>query len=268
MSLVELLEKYEPISLAEMGGIRLMNRTDTKFVTTARKLAQLLEEASGDYYAQEIDGNRVASYYTMYFDTEGGDMFRTHVCGKLNRQKLRVRSYVDSGLDFLEVKTKNNRGRTKKCRIAVDGFATTISDAQALPAADTLASLIESRPDELPAFLASYLRYDPALMLPKIENRFSRVTLVNRDKTERLTIDTGLKFHNVSTGQRLQLDNIAIIELKRDGLAPSPILERLRALRIRAMGFSKYCMGMAMTDPALSANRFKPRLRRLAKILG
>ena len=38
----ELLEKLEPITLEQMSSIRLMNRTDTKFVTSKEKLAQLL----------------------------------------------------------------------------------------------------------------------------------------------------------------------------------------------------------------------------------
>lgn len=35
--------------------------------------------------------------------------------------------------------------------------------------------------------------------------------------TERLTIDTGVHFHHLLTGMEAKLDNLAIIELKRDG---------------------------------------------------
>ena len=41
-----------------MSGVKLMNRTDTKFVTTIDKLRQLLQLAQSDYYIQEIDGER------------------------------------------------------------------------------------------------------------------------------------------------------------------------------------------------------------------
>ena len=44
----ELLEHLEPITLEQMSGIKLMNRTDTKFVTNKGKLAQLLELAQGN----------------------------------------------------------------------------------------------------------------------------------------------------------------------------------------------------------------------------
>ena len=236
-----------------------MNRTDTKFVTTESKLLQLLQQAADDYYVQEIDGRRIASYYTLYFDTEHCDMFRAHHCGKLNRQKLRIRSYVDSDLDFLEVKTKNNHGRTKKKRIELSSAA-----AYRAGAGQTM-SLPTGR-DDVEPFLSDNLRYDTHDISGKIENRFRRITLVNKAKTERLTIDTGIEFHNLRGDSRLTLTNIAIIELKRDGLQPSPILEMLRALRIRPMGFSKYCMGMAMTDDELRRNRFMTRMAKIERL--
>ena len=60
----QLLSRLEPITLEQMSGIRLMNRTDTKFVTSKEKLIQLLEMAQGKYYAQSIGGNRIARYMT------------------------------------------------------------------------------------------------------------------------------------------------------------------------------------------------------------
>ena len=66
-----LLDTFIPISLDEMSDIRLMNRTDTKFVTTLPLLRQLLEMARDSYRVQEIEGNRLANYYTLYFRTVG-----------------------------------------------------------------------------------------------------------------------------------------------------------------------------------------------------
>ncbi|WP_374693472.1 VTC domain-containing protein [Bacteroides thetaiotaomicron] len=56
-----------------------------------------------------------------------------------------------------------------------------------------------------------------------LENSFHRVTLVNNHKTERLTIDTGVKFRCLQSGKISSLDNIVIIELKQDGHNSSPI---------------------------------------------
>jgi len=47
--IAELLGRLKPITLAQMSDIRLMNRTDTKFVTSKEKLMELLEMADGKY---------------------------------------------------------------------------------------------------------------------------------------------------------------------------------------------------------------------------
>lgn len=257
-----ILSTYDAITLEQMGGIRLMNRTDTKFVTTDEKLRQLLLAAGDDYYVQDIDGTRLASYYTLYFDTPHCDMYRAHHNGKMNRQKVRIRAYEDADAAFLEVKTKNNHGRTKKRRVQADAF-----DMAATSKHD-IASACEGTTTDWQAFLGEHLRHPFGDITGRIENRFRRITLVNKGLTERLTIDTSVAFRNLVTGRELSLDGMTIIELKRDGLMPSPILEHLRRLRIMPMGFSKYCMGMALTDDSVRRNRFLPRITAIRKIAG
>lgn len=243
----DILSRYEPISLEEMSGIRLMNRIDTKFVTTLPVLLRLLEMAQEEYWAQEIDGERNMKYDTTYFDTNRFDMFYVHQSGHTNRQKLRFRTYVSSNLQFMEVKTKNNHGRTKKKRMKVTNM-----------------DLDESEKLE---FLQQHLKYDRADLIPAIRNNFNRITLVNKAKTERLTIDSNLQFFNLVSGVNKHMGNLVIIELKRDGLCYSPVLEMLRQLRVFPHGFSKYCMGSALTNDQLQVNRFKPKLIDVDKIL-
>lgn len=250
----EMLQRFQPISLEEMGGIRLMNRTDTKFVTTVDKLLTLLEMAGGEYRIQEIDGKRNMSYTTVYYDSPDYVFYNAHHDGHAGRQKVRIRSYVDSRLSFLEVKTKDNHGKTRKTRI----------QAMAMEDGQPVRSFTEN--PQAFDFLQHCLMVDPGALERKILNRFRRVTLVNRAKTERLTIDTGLSFHNLTTGRDCSLPRLAVIELKRDGLQPSPVLDMLRRLRIHPCGFSKYCIGEALTNPSLRTNRMKPRLQRLKKI--
>ena len=245
--LADILQSYAPITLEEMSNIRLMNRIDTKFVTTQTQLVQLLDMARREYRAQDLQGERLSSYDTTYFDTEDFDMYRVHQTGHCGRQKLRFRTYVGSNLQFMEVKTKNNHGRTKKKRIKVGDM--------------DLADQVKVD------FLADHLHYAPETLRPAIRNNFERITLVNRAETERLTIDTGLKFFNLVSGQNREMGPLVIIELKRDGLCYSPVLEMLRQLRIHPHGFSKYCMGSAMTNPSLPVNRFKPKLIDVQKIL-
>jgi len=251
----EILKQFAPITLDEMSGIRLMNRTDTKFVTTRPMLERLLQMACNDYYVQEIDHSHIAAYYTVYFDTPDCNMYTMHETGHTNRQKLRVRSYVDSHLNFLEVKTKNNRGRTKKKRVSLDDFN---------PDDSSQFSVVSP---QFADFLHTNLRYDPTTLSRQLENRFSRITLVNKGKTERVTIDTGLRFHNFRSGLDTSLDQVVVIELKRDGNQPSPLLAMLRDLHIHAHGFSKYCMGTALSNPDVKQNRFKPKLHYVDRMI-
>ena len=245
--MTELINKFAPISLEQMSGVKLMNRTDTKFVTTTDRLRLLLQMACNDYYIQEIDGGRNLEYDTTYFDTTAFDMYNQHQWNHTNRQKIRFRTYCVSGLQFMEVKTKNNHGRTKKKRIEVTDM-----------------NLEEQEQCD---FLGKYLRYGVDTLQPALNNHFSRITLVNKAKTERLTIDSALHFHNIVSGVDKDMGDLVIIELKRDGLVYSPVLEMLRQLRIHPHGFSKYCMGSALTNPELRVNRFKRKLIEINKIL-
>ena len=245
--MTELINKFAPISLEQMSGVKLMNRTDTKFVTTTDRLRLLLQMACNDYYIQEIDGGRNLEYDTTYFDTTAFDMYNQHQWNHTNRQKIRFRTYCVSGLQFMEVKTKNNHGRTKKKRIEVTDM-----------------NLEEQEKCD---FLGKYLRYGVDTLQPALNNHFSRITLVNKAKTERLTIDSALHFHNIVSGVDKDMGDLVIIELKRDGLVYSPVLEMLRQLRIHPHGFSKYCMGSALTNPELRVNRFKRKLIEINKIL-
>ncbi len=242
--MIDTINSYTPISLEEMKSVRLLNRIDTKYVTTLPLLVKLLQLAKDEYRIQEIDGKRNMPYYTLYYDTEACDMYIKHLCGKKTRQKIRIRAYENSGQAFFEIKNKNNKGRTAKKRVPCQ--LQTALDCE--------------------DFLNTHTPYSFDDLLHRVENRFSRITLVNRNLTERLTIDTGLRFHNFSTDKVCTLDGLVIIELKRDGLTDSPILSLLQKLRIQPARFSKYCMGMALTDKTLRQNRFKPRLRMIHKM--
>ena len=245
------LVQLPPISLDEMGGIKLMNRTDTKFVTNKEHLANLLELAQGQYYAQQIGDSRMANYRTVYWDTIAHRFFLEHHNTRSPRQKIRVRTYLDSDLTFLEVKTKNNHGRTKKKRITVPSQER--QDVVDAGGSDFTQGLTGVTFDDI---------------IPTVQNRFQRITLVNKGKTERLTIDFNVAFHNFETDTDADTGNLVIIELKHDGNVFSPVLDILRELRVQASGFSKYCIGSVMTNGDLKNNLFKPKLVRISKLTG
>lgn len=245
----QLLETLPPITLEQMESIKLMNRLDTKYVATKRQLIDLLQMVQGKYFVQTIGTTTICPYRTTYFDTDTHTMYLMHHNKWAKRVKVRVRTYLTSGdLTFLEVKNKNNHGRTKKKRIQVPSLET----AQQTEGASELVMKKAKMP------------FDSMHMV--VQNLFDRITLVNNAKTERLTIDFNIHFHNFETNNDADSDQLVIIELKRDGNVYSPICSLLRDLHIHPTGFSKCCIGMVWTDPGLKQNNFKLKVRNLAKI--
>lgn len=244
-----LLDNMTPITLEEMSSIRLMNRLDTKYVASKRQLVELLKLVQGKYYVQQINGDRISPYRTTYLDTDEHVMYMLHHNKRARRVKVRVRTYLSSGdLTFLEVKNKNNHSRTKKKRIQVSSLEEGMKS-------DAAAELVMKR--------AGLALSD---LHPVVQNHFERITLVNYGKTERLTIDFNVQFHNFETGNDRDTGNIVIIELKRDGNVFSPVCSLLRDIHVHPTGFSKCCIGMAMTDSTLKQNNFKLKLKQLEKI--
>lgn len=247
-SIREIADSLPPITLEEMSSIRLMNRTDQKYLTDLTTLCQLLEKARGSYFIQDIEGLRICPYATTYWDDEHHSMFKCHQAGHRPRTKVRVRTYVHSGLSFLEVKQKDNHGKTAKTRIPVS----------------SVDEVVAGKAGHEFVYNASGLALQA--LKPTVSNRFNRITLVNYAKTERLTIDFDLHFYNYDTHYEQTMPRVAVIELKRDGRAHSPILALLRQLRIKPAGFSKYCIGAVLTIDGLRVNRFKKRLIKINKI--
>lgn len=169
------------LDLDRIAAVRLMNRVDTKYLVDEALCMELLERAADQYYVQIIDDCRACRYATLYYDTPQWDMYHLHHNRRLTRQKIRTRTYVETGVTYLEVKNKSNKGRTHKRRMALD------RSLFAAAATDTAAA----------DFLRREARYAPEALSPSLATRFVRVTLVNHAMTERLTIDFDLHFDNV-----------------------------------------------------------------------
>lgn len=246
--ILHIINAMKPITLGEMKDVKLMNRVDTKYLVTSDELLSILKGIREDYYAQEVEGNRLSPYSTVYYDTPDLKMYTIHHDRHLVRDKVRVRTYVDSHLTFCEVKHKTNKGRTKKKRIEIQ------------PGIDIIQN------PETVAFLAEKQPYPVGSLQPSLETAFARFTLVNYEKTERLTIDCNCVFNNLVTGTTATMDPLVIMELKQDGRAHSLLKKVLFDLRVKPYKMSKYCIGTAMTRPDVKQNRFKKKLRRIHKL--
>lgn len=245
----KVIAKYNPISLDQMDGVKLMRRTDTKYVFRLEQLPVLLKKAIDNYYMVEIKEEREQIYKTTYYDTDDYKMYHSHHNGRTNRHKIRVRKYVYTKQKFIEVKHKNNKGETIKNRITHEDKVHVLNACNS------------------ETFLNKYTPFNTEALVPKLDNKFIRLTLVNKDFSERITLDYKLKFTDLKYKLKTEIKDICICEIKkgRDN-KNSPFVNYMRELRIQSMGFSKYSLGIALLNPDVKKNNFKQRIRAIIKV--
>ena len=237
---------FRPISLEQMDEVKLMNRTDTKYCATIDQLNELFQMIQPYYYVLTMDDENQLPYETTYFDTPSALMYSNHVRGKKNRYKIRRRTYLSTGIHFIEIKFKNNKGRTIKERIETEAIFKELSPKEQV-------------------FLNDKTPFDPIHLQPGLQNRFKRITLVNKNLKERCTIDVNLQF--IQHQEKVVLKDLAIIEVKTgDRNTLSEIAIALRNMRIKPSGFSKYAMGRSLVDEKIKSNAIKPKIRNLQKL--
>ena len=240
------VRNFEAVSLEEMDGVKLMDRFDKKYVFPADKLPSVLRAAQSCYRSLEIGDNRIFGYASLYYDTVGYRMYHDHHNQKLNRFKVRKREYLNSGQVFLEIKYKTNKGQTRKKRIET-------------------ANRNQHFEKEEKKFIKKITPYRARMLYPALNSSFSRITLVNINTPERVTIDMNLnyKFLGESTG----FPNLVVAEVKQDRSSGVSEIEKIfRDRRIHPMNFSKYCMGIVMMKSGVKYNRFKQKFLTLKKI--
>ena len=235
---------FEPISLAEMDSVKLMDRTDTKYLIPLALFPCILQDLLGQYRVLSINETRLCRYQTLYYDTTDLRLYLAHQAGKLNRVKVRARTYVESDLHFLEVKRKNNRGRTVKNRIPWSRINSTL-DA------------------ESQQFVGSC----GALTSTSIEGRlwvdYTRMTLVSATSAERLTVDFNLTFR--TGAEKKNYPELVIAELKQERAQASPFRGLMKKYGIRKGSISKYCFGVTCLYPTVKQNNFKRHWQSIRK---
>ena len=229
-----------------MDSVKLMNRTDTKFVFPLSTLIKILPKLVEHYRVLEINGVRLNAYRSLYFDTEDFQFYHQHHNGKTNRNKVRFREYIDSGLSFLEVKRKNNKGKTIKKRIKVKKITESLDDSNL----DFVNKVIGSK---MP-------------LKPQHWNKFSRITFVHKRRKERLTIDVNFRFEDINS-TKYNLGNLVIAEVKQAKRnLSSNFIRIIKEERIHPFRISKYCMATSTLFPQLKKNNFKRKFLHLDKL--
>jgi len=246
--IIRMLSLFEPIGLDEMDSVRLMNRMDTKYVLSVSRIPELLSRLDGEYRVLEINNFRNLPYTTTYLDTCEHLFFNQHVTGKLERNKVRYRRYETTGTTYLEVKKTTNKNRTIKWRIENSLTSDNGCDDVAYD------------------FIKEYVLQKSLILQTTLINRFNRITLVGNNYNERVTIDYNISFSGIN-GRHSKIPSISIIEVKRDGFSyRSMVANILKDFNIHSTGFSKYCIGSALTYDLLRKNILKRKLLLINKI--
>ena len=229
-----------------MDAVKLMNRTDTKFVFPLTTLIKILPKLVEHYRVLEINDVRLNAYRSLYFDSEDFQFYHQHHNGKTNRNKVRYREYIDSGLSFLEIKRKNNKGKTIKKRIKVK---------------EITESLDGSNLDFVNKNIGSDIH-----LKPQHWNKFSRITFVHKRRKERLTIDVNFSFEGINSTKN-NLGDMVIAEVKQAKRnLSSNFIRIIKEERIHPCRISKYCMATATLFPHLKKNNFKRKFLHLDKL--
>lgn len=236
---------FDKVTLSDLDRVKLMNRTDKKYCLHISQLPAVLEAIKADYLLLEIHGETIFNYDNTYFDTPDNHMFLSHHNGNSNKVKIRVRKYVESNLNFLEIKLKNNKGRTIKERVEKQEFKPEFTSSEL-------------------SFIGQTSPYLGLQLEPKIRSFFNRFTLVDKQFTERVTIDIFPGFKNPE--KEILLNNLVIIEIKQNKSSDiALIVKTLQAQKIKSHGFSKYCVGRSLLEENIKKNNFKPLLRKIRK---
>ncbi|GAA4938501.1 polyphosphate polymerase domain-containing protein [Actinoplanes utahensis] len=241
------LAHFAPIGLDELvGEAALLTRLDRKYLLPADALPNLLDRMPHGVRELEIDGRRTFGYRSVYFDTAGFDAYLAAARRRRRRFKVRIRTYLDSGLDFVEVKTRGSRGVTVKERIPYAGNGRDLGPEGRAHAARTLAGAGILPADlDLRAVLATY---------------YHRTTLYVPSTGSRVTIDTGLAWQ-LTDGSTVHMPHSVIVETK-SARAASGVDRLLWSLGHRPCSISKYATGLAALRPGLPSNRWRPVLNK------
>jgi hypothetical protein len=240
------IDSLPSVGLGELDSVSLLNRIDRKYVVKLSQLDFIFECLQSNYSILEINGIKIFTYENNYFDTPDLLFYKDHHNGYSNRLKVRSRRYVEAEMSFFEIKRKQNINRTNKYR-------------EKIP--DILSTLNEERRQ----VIQDFTRKDINEINLILKNNFSRVTLVNKNFTERVTIDCNLSFEDEK--QVINFNDVAIIEVKQSKSSQnSELTSFLKTHQIREQSISKYIYGILLLHPEIKKNKFLSMIRKINSI--
>ena len=281
-------------TLAELNNAAgLLTRVDRKYLVPLTCAQNLVDGLAPHARVLAIDERRRFSYTSTYFDTPGLEAFMFAARKRRRRFKVRTRTYLDSGLCFLEVKTCGARGSTVKRRMGyhADDASRLTGPGRAFVAACLAGAGVTG---------SAAAREVAAALRPVLTTTYERTTLHLPRAEARATIDTALTWRRlgpaaptgssagtgvgvpmspqalrpvhlaaaISEGEPVTVADIAVVETKNPA-TPSPADRALWEAGYRPTRISKYATGMALLHPELPANRwYRTLTHELADLFG
>ena len=281
-------------TLAELNSAAgLLTRVDRKYLVPLTCAQNLVDGLAPHARVLAIDERRRFSYTSTYFDTPGLEAFMFAARKRRRRFKVRTRTYLDSGLCFLEVKTCGARGSTVKRRMGyhADDASRLTGPGRAFVAACLAGAGVTG---------SAAAREVAAALRPVLATTYERTTLHLPRAEARATIDTALTWRRlgpaapagssagavvgvpmspqalrpahltaaVNEGEPVSVADIAVVETKNPA-TPSPADRALWNAGYRPARISKYATGMALLHPELPANRwYRTLTHELADLFG
>ncbi|MFK4099437.1 VTC domain-containing protein [Streptomyces sp. NPDC019531] len=248
MTALDSLGTLPSVGLGELvARAGLLTRFDRKYVLPVVDLPLVFGGLDEDVRVLEIGGERQFGYRSLYFDTPGLDGYLGAARRRRRRFKLRIRTYLDSGEHFVEVKTRGPRGTTVKHRMPYGGDLGRLDeDARVFVDAVLAGAGVD----------ATGFRF-----VPTLTTTYRRTTLLLPATLSRLTVDTGLIWSLPDGTAVLRAPDRAVVETKA-GRAGCDADRLLWSLKHRPCPVSKYGTGLAALRPELPAHRWLPVLRR------
>lgn len=244
-AVADAVSRLRPMGLDEvLAAAELQTRVDRKYVVPLDVFSTVLDQLRDDLHVLQIGTLRTFRYESVYFDTPDLSAYRQHAHGRRRRVKVRTRAYLDSGECLLEFKSVGARGETRKERHPYPFASRNELDAAARALAEGSVGASIS----------------PAGLQPVITTTYRRCTLVDPAHGSRTTCDVELHFRDPDGREVGPVDGLVVVESKTLG-GGSPVDQELRRTGVRPLSLSKYCVGMALIDPTLPANRWNRELR-------
>lgn len=236
------------IGLEELNGAAaLQTRVDRKYLVDAALADRILSTLPTEALVLEMGGLRSFTYDSVYFDTPGLDSYLLAAHDRRRRYKIRTRTYVDSNLSFLEVKTEGARSATVKERIPYAPADRSRITAEGMAYVRETLAAVGSVPDA-------------GTLQPVLETGYARTTLYLPASGSRATIDSDVTW-TLPGSPGWTLDRKVVVETK-SGSTAGALDRHLWAHGVRPSRISKFATGLAALCPSLPANRWHRTLMR------